>query len=72
MGNDNPIKSAFTMKDGGDDSAEKYRGGRDKDNLVKFINKKLGAEPEETEEVSSENRKGTVGLSFNADTRSIF
>jgi len=40
----------FFKKDGGDDSAEKYRGGRDKDNLVKFINKKLGAEPEETEE----------------------
>ena len=39
-------------QDGGDDSAEKYRGGRDKDNLVKFINKKLGAEPEEEEEVS--------------------
>jgi len=40
----------FFKKDGGDDSAEKYRGGRDKDNLVKFINKKLGAEPEEEKE----------------------
>ena len=56
---DNPAQSSFP-KDGGDDSAEKYRGGRDKDNLVKFINKKLGAEPEEIEEVckvSGESRK---------------
>ena len=40
----------FFEKDGKDDSAEKYRGGRDKDSLVKFINKKLGAEPEEEKE----------------------
>ena len=41
------IVDLASLQDGGDDSAEKYRGGRDMENLAKFINKKLGAEPEE-------------------------
>ncbi len=45
----------FFKKDS-DEAAEKYRGGRDLPNLVKFINKKLGVESEE-EEVSSIPRR---------------
>lgn len=51
----------FFKKDGGDDSAEKYRGGRDMENLAKFINKKLGAEPEE-EAMLPEEAKAEKGL----------
>ena len=39
----------FFKKDEEASKAEKYRGGRDLDSLVKFINKKMGKEVEEEE-----------------------
>jgi thioredoxin domain-containing protein 5 len=51
----------FFKKDS-DEVAEKYRGGRDKDSIVKFISKKMGLEPEETEELLPEEATADKGL----------